>query len=200
MERIRVFLQSRSLWATAAKFILYVVLLYFLVILPERPHNYKVLSVVILIFGIFFVFIRLRKNKEYSGERYLMLRHENDDVEKMMSLSIGSLLIIGSVWYILSAGQFAGGTFMCLLLGSFLLYNGITYKNTVILKKEERKIIQIGDPEIQIETEKIKKLTVHLNQIVAKTNTDDPPLEIRFLKLKEEEISAIKEWFLETQP
>ncbi len=198
MERITAFLKSRSLWATAVKVILYVVLIFFLVILPERPHNYKVLSVLILIFGIFFVFIRLKRNKKYSGEQYLRLRHENDDVEKMMSLSIGILLIIGSVWYILAAGQFTGGTLMCSLLGLFILFNGLTYQKTIVLKKEASKIIQVDDPEIQMEKEKISKLTIYLNQIVAEESGKNDPLKIGFLELKNEEIAEIKNWFSKT--
>lgn len=196
MDRIKVFLKSKSLWATAVKVILYVALMFFLVILPERPHNYKVLSVIILIGGIFFVFVRLKRNKEYSGEQYLRLRHENDAIEKMMSLSIGVLLILGSVWYILATKQFAGGTLMCLLLGAFFLFNGMTYKNTIVLKKEASKITQVDDPEIQIDKERINKLTIHLNQIVAERESSNQSVNIKFLELKKEEIDAIKQWFM----
>jgi predicted neutral ceramidase superfamily lipid hydrolase len=197
LERILKFLKSSSLWATAVKIILYVALMFFLVILPERPHNYKVLSVIILIGGIFFVFIRLKRNKKYSGDQYLRLRHENDAIEKIMSLSVGILLIIGSFWYIIVAEQFAGGTLMCALLGLFFLFNGMTYKHTVILKKDASKITQINDPEIQIDKERISKLTIHLNQIIAEKGSEDTPLKIEFLEIKDEEIGAIKKWFSE---
>ena len=198
LKQVRIFLKSRSLWATAVKVILYAVMMFFLVILPDRPHNYKVLSAIILIFGVFFVFVRLKTNKKYSGKNYLRLRHENDAVEKMMSFSIGVLLILGAAWYLIATGQFAGGTLMCCLLGLFLLFNGLTYQNTVILKKEASKITQIDDPEIQIEREKISKLTIHLNQIIAEKGNKDQALEISFLELKDPEIEAIRKWFLET--
>ncbi len=198
LKQVKIFLKSRSLWATAVKVILYAAMMFFLVILPDRPHNYKVLSAIILIFGIFFVFVRLRQNKKYSGENYLRLRHENDGVEKMMSLSVACLLILGSVWYIIAAGQFDGGTLMCCLLGLFLLFNGMTYQNTVILKKDASKITQIDDPDIQIDREKISKLTIHLNQIVVEKGNSKQPFRISFLELKDPEIDGIKKWFSKT--
>lgn len=175
----------------------YLAWMIFFASLPDRPENYFVLAGFILVFGIYFAFVRLKNNKEYSGESYLRLRHEDDNLEIVMSFTLGGILIIGSVWYVLTAGQFAAGTLVCSLLALFLIFNGLTYQKSIVLKKEASKIIKVDDPEIQFEPGDVDKLAIHLNKIVAGKTAQDQSVIIQFLRLKNEEIEEIKKWFLE---
>lgn len=169
----------------------------FIVFLPDRPENYMILTGIIAVFGIYFAFTRLKNNKEYSGKNYLRLRHENDNLEKLLSFSLAAMLFIGSAWYVVVAGQFATGTLVCSMLGLLLFFNGITYQKTVVLKKEKSRITRVDEPEFQIDTRKVDKLTIHLNQIIAEKADMEQALMIQFLRLKNEEIDEIKKWFLE---
>ena len=198
MKRIRTFLKSNQRWAIGVRVGIYFVGMIVMLLLPERPANYKILAGLILVMGGYFAFFRLKENKEYSGINFLRLRHEDDDREKMMSFSIAVLFLVGSLWYVIATGEFVGGTLTCSLLGAFLLFNGITYRKSVVLKKEDSKVIYIDDPEFSVDSQKSNKLVIYTNQIIAVQENDVQTSILRFLNLKEDEFGEIKKWFSET--
>ena len=198
MKRIRTFLKSNQRWAIGVRVAIYIVGMIVMLLLPERPANYKILAGLILVMGGYFAFFRLKENKEYSGINFLRLRHEDDYREKMMSFSIAVLFLVGSLWYVIATGEFVGGTLTCSLLGAFLLFNGVTYRNAVVLKKENSQIIYIDDPDFQVDSRKINKLSIYTNQIIAEQENDVQTSNLQFLNLKEDEFEKIKKWFSET--
>lgn len=195
MNQLSTFLKSRSYAAIFARITFYLAWIIFFIILPERPENYIILSVVMLGFGSYLVFKRLKNNREYSREKFLRLRHEKDDMEKMLSLSVGVIMLIGVIWYVIAAGHFAPGTMLSSLIGMFLLFNGITFQNSVVLKKEAGKIVHLGDPEYQIAQSDIGNLSVFLNQIIVEIESEKSSVQINHLQLKQEDMADIRNWF-----
>lgn len=193
MNHLRKLLKSKSPKAIAAQIILFsagLILPYF----SDRiPYYAEILATAISIAGVVFVYKRLTNNKEYAGAQYLRLRHEQDSIEKFLSLSAAILLLLGAVLFIVANGEVTGGNIFCMIASSLLFFNYLTYQNSVVLKKEASKIVYLDDPEVQIEMDLINKIKIYPNQIIVEDKGHQPSFLLYDLDLKHQENDMVLE-------